>query len=339
MIEIICFFYLLLNARKIRCAESRIIFFMLDVVLLGIVGTLINGYQNSYIAIFKDVLLVLKFPIITVALIVKDKKDGFNVNSKHMISIINFYVIILLAFGIISLFHDIGMSQSYEIRYGIVPFQFLYSYPTFLAYSLIFMSIVLLGNIDDYSKHKLTQFAILFLLILTMRDKAFAYVALYILLIFIVPNKKKIRPVHFVIAGIAAFLISYDKIVAYSHFSWSPRYALYSTMIDVAKDNFPFGSGLASFGSDISGRYYSNIYYVYGMAEKLGPNNYVELNDAQWPYYFGQFGVLGGLIFLYVLWLLYKECRKLISNRVSVKPLYLMYGYIMIASLVETFFC
>lgn len=339
LIELVCIIFVIKNYRNIAWKEKKIIGMLIAIVLIGFFGTIRNSYQSNAVAIIKDIFLVLKFPIIMVALIIRTGNRGGNINSKHIIYIINVYTFVLFVFGIISLFKDIGMSQNYDIRYGIAPFQFLYNHPTFLAYSLVFMSIVLIGNISDYKKHISTQLAILFLLILTMRDKAFAYVTLYILLVFIIPNGKKIRPIYFVIAGIAAFLISFHKIKEYASFSWSPRYQMYYTMIQLIKDNFPLGSGLASFGSNLSGEYYSKLYYIYGVAQKMGPDNYTAFNDSQWPYYFGQFGFWGGILFFVVLWFLFKECRNLINNKKIIKPLYLMFGYILISTIVETFFC
>lgn len=168
LIELVCIIFVIKNYRNIAWKEKKIIGMLIAIVLIGFFGTIRNSYQSNAVAIIKDIFLVLKFPIIMVALIIRTGNRGGNINSKHIIYIINVYTFVLFVFGIISLFKDIGMSQNYDIRYGIAPFQFLYNHPTFLAYSLVFMSIVLIGNISDYKKHISTQLAILFLLILTI---------------------------------------------------------------------------------------------------------------------------------------------------------------------------
>lgn len=338
VIELICLVFLIYHCRSINKNEIIIFLILFGLLLIGLIGTIENSYQRSYLAVLKDIFLVIKFPLIMIALIVKVKNGGFEVNKKHITRIINIYTLILICCGVVSLFVDVGMSQNEDIRHGVVPFQFLYSHPTFLAYTLIFMSIVLLGNIDDRKKKFGTQIAILFLLILTMRDKAFAYVALYVVLIFVIPRGRKIKPIYLVGVGILAFLISFEKIKDYSNFVWSPRFEMYSTMVEIVKDNFPLGSGLASFGSNISGEYYSTLYYKYGTALKMGPNNYTAFNDAQWPYYFGQYGLLGGMAFLFILLMIYKAFRSIVKDNELKKLIYLMFGYMMVSSMVETFF-
>lgn len=338
IIELVCIVILVQRIKSLKANEQKSVILLLCILLIGGFGTIISGYQSNTVAIIKDILLFLKFPIVALVLCLEIDSKRYSVNSKVIICITKIYIIVLLICAVISLFVDIGMSQNYDIRYGIVPFQFLYSHPTFLVYSLVFMSIVLVGNISNRKEQLFTQISLLFLMVLTMRDKAFAYVVLYVLLIFIIPNRKKIKPVHLVIAGCGAFLISFSKIQKYRGFSWSPRFAMYSTAIRLVIDKFPFGSGLASFGSSISGDYYSDLYYIYGISEKMGPDNYIGFSDSQWPYYFGQFGLIGGLLFLIILWKLYCSLKNRIVDRFALRPVYLMFGYLLIASLVESVF-
>lgn len=338
LIEICCICLFIKKIRLLKSNEIKCFIIMTCILCIGWIGTAVSDYQDSVVAIIKDILLFLKFPVIALYLSINLNDKCSLINSKLIIKIIKLFTVVLLISGLASLFVDIGMSQNYDIRYGIAPFQFLYSHPTFLVYTLVFMSIVLVGNISNNKEHRLLQFTLLFLMILTMRDKAFAYVILYILIIFIIPNRKKIKPIYFVFAGAIASLVSLKKIQEYRSFSWSPRFAMYSTAIKLMMEKFPVGSGLASFGSSISGEYYSNLYYSYGISQHMGPDNYIGFSDSQWPYYFGQFGIIGGLMFVTILWKLFCSLKNRIVDRFALRPVYLMCGYLLIASLVESVF-
>ncbi|WP_177214463.1 hypothetical protein [Succinivibrio dextrinosolvens] len=112
---------------------------------------------------------------------------------------------------------------------------------------------------------------------------------------------------------------------------------MYSTALDIAKSFFPFGSGCGSFGSSISGEYYSFIYYLYGINEKIPQDSYETLSDSQLPYYLGQFGMFGVCLYLLVIILFFKYSKSIfLYSYNKYKSVYLMFAYIAIASLVES---
>jgi O-Antigen ligase. len=76
------------------------------------------------------------------------------------------------------------------------------------------------------------------------------------------------------------------------------RPALYMTCIEIFKDYFPFGCGLASFASNFSAEYYSSIYEEYGldMVYGLSPDYSDFVADAYYPS-LAQFGIVGVFLF------------------------------------------
>lgn len=87
------------------------------------------------------------------------------------------------------------------------------------------------------------------------------------------------------------------------------RLGMYLASNNIAKDYFPFGSGMGTFGSlaSIIGGY-SKIYFEYGVSE-IGANSPQDLEaghhtllDTYWPHIWGELGIIGTLLFLY-LWL------------------------------------
>ena len=157
----------------------------------------------------------------------------------------------------------------------------------------------------------------------------------------LLPRRKKVKIRYFVIAGIIALLISYQKLLEYKSWSWSPRNALYMNGLQLALKVFPWGSGFATFNSFLSGEYYSKAYYLFGLDRKpgLSPIDYVDAGDAQLPYYYTQFGFIGFILFVFVLYLLVKKVKKVYQGRTMVlKSAYLLMGYMVIGSLVEAAF-
>ena len=86
------------------------------------------------------------------------------------------------------------------------------------------------------------------------------------------------------------------------------RFVLYSNMPNVLIDYFPFGSGLASYATHISGEYYSPLYYKYGLenCHGMSPDDYSYIADTYFPV-LAEFGVAGIFLFSWFWWRRYKE--------------------------------
>ena len=89
----------------------------------------------------------------------------------------------------------------------------------------------------------------------------------------------------------------------------NPRAVLHYTSVLIAIDNFPLGSGLASFASHASRVYYSEIYYQYGLANiwGLSPQFPEFVTDAFWPMVLGEGGFAALLAYGLFFWLLTKH--------------------------------
>lgn len=86
------------------------------------------------------------------------------------------------------------------------------------------------------------------------------------------------------------------------------RFALYATSFQIFKDYFPFGSGLATFGTHASGAYYSEIYKEYEIDGIWGLSKHYPyfISDTYYPS-LAQFGVVGALLFA-IFWIYL--CKK-----------------------------
>jgi hypothetical protein len=123
------------------------------------------------------------------------------------------------------------------------------------------------------------------------------------------------------------------------------RIAMYLTAYKLAIINFPFGSGLASYGSlgSIFG-YYSPIYYQFGIdsiganAESDVLNSHHTLLDTFWPHILGELGFIGAFlyVYLYIYPILYLNKLKTCSNK-NYKPAFFFIYTIILCSFWEGF--
>jgi hypothetical protein len=84
------------------------------------------------------------------------------------------------------------------------------------------------------------------------------------------------------------------------------RIALHYTSVLIARDHFPLGTGLASFGSHASRLYYSNVYDDYGISHiwGLSPEYSSFVCDTFWPMVLGEGGAVAFLSYCFFLYLL-----------------------------------
>ena len=107
---------------------------------------------------------------------------------------------------------------------------------------------------------------------------------------------------------VVALLLTWQKIVIYyidgamnSREMWS-RPAMMVTALLIFLDYFPFGSGLASFGTYVSGEYYSKTYAEYNIDQLYGLSKEYPafIADAFYPE-LAQFGIVG-LVLYFSFW-------------------------------------
>jgi hypothetical protein len=332
----IIFVLLSLLNKNLKTYQQNLLFLILCVIIIGIFGNLIFNYQPELIAIIKDIIAFIKLPIIAIAALSCNTEK---VSCSSVASLSKFYLLVMSIFCVISQFVDLGMT--WDLRNGIYSFKFLFVHPTYLVYSVVLMSAVIVANGLNKKSDYLYIFLSLFLLIMSMRDKGFAYAALLFILVCLLRKIPTIKIGYIIVAGVVAFLISYNKIQEYASWSWSPRFGLYSTAFQILGDCFPIGTGFGTFANSISGEYYAKTYYIYGLFDKEGinPKEYVDLGDAGLAY-FAEFGILGTIICLIIFIKLFNIAkRKCQLDFWRLKAVYLLVGYLVIASIVENVFC
>lgn len=319
----------------LRGRLGLILVLSLVVVLIGLAGNVFNIYQRNAVAIVSEIIAFLKFPFTLVAFIILLE----NVDCDRVIDgcacVSRFFILLCFVFCLINIVVPTA-GLGHDMRNGVLSFRFIYSHPTFLVLSLVMSFAVLEAQKGGVSVWKILC---LFVMAMTMRDKGFGFIAFVAFMwIFKIYRKKRLFKYFLLAGGIVLIAVS-SKIAEYMSFSNSPREALYAVTTQIALSAFPFGGGFASIASPLSGRYYSNAYFLFGLSDMDGltPLHYYDTGDAGVPYYLGQFGFIG-LFFAVVsivllVSYLFKLCPAGSSRRGALISLI---GYIVIAITVET---
>lgn len=347
--------YCILKKGKLLIRKVNLEKWMILVVFIiaGIAGNILHpNLQDSGIAIIKDIIAVLKFPVLTIIMFV-DRGEKKQTKIIHEAATISRYTINLMLFiAIIGCFINIGVYQN-EIRF-VKCYQFFFSHPTFMVSSLVMMATVLLA--DGIKKNCCSLFAIAFLLFLSGRVKGYIMILLIFLIFVIQPSmikvmfysiKDKIKikkrymvPITSVII-ILGYFLGKEKIDLYLYWGLTAaRPALYIIGIQLVKDFFPFGSGFGTFASSISGEYYSNVYRIYHIDDVNGmtKDNISYIGDTYPPYVYGQFGITGTFAYVSLLIQIFKDQFQKQKSYNRIIAFLFIWVYALVASTAETYF-
>jgi O-antigen ligase len=109
----------------------------------------------------------------------------------------------------------------------------------------------------------------------------------------------------------------------------------------IARDYFPLGTGLASFGSHASRIYYSSVYFEYGLSNVWGlsPQFSGFITDTFWPMVVGEGGVVSLISYVCFLGVLIRVAWQTAKDRL-VTPELRFFGlfvlFVLVGSLLES---
>lgn len=287
------------------------------VLLLAVWGLLSTAYaqiQTQAYPLIIDLYTSIKGLITLAAVFVLAREDvgrryGF---VRMAVAECKLLAILMFVGAFVSLFTNIGMSTG-KPRYGLRPYNFIFYHPSVVNYVAVGLSAILVAH----ERRPLPWlFCLLFSMACTLRGKGLGEVALICILMLTIRRQGDGRGVtwwHIVLAAAAVVAVGWGQFDEY-YFSAdgdvSARQQLTRASIAIARDYFPFGSGLATFGSAVTRdlKYYSPLYYKYGLSSVWGlsPQHPSFLTDTFWPTVLGQFGFIGLVILVIALALLYK---------------------------------
>lgn len=315
---VVCVCCAILKIRKhlgenINPFVGRALFCLCLTVFIAFTSNYVAGVNVSIAPILIDLFTCVKFPLtlISAFLIFRDKEDLrliFELEAK-------FLVLILLIFGIVNLFVQIGNFGTTG-RYGFrASFQFVFGHPESL--NLAVLGILLLLVLDPKG-NKLWILGSLFVMCLSFRSKGLGFVALALFLLMTWNKSGRLKVYQVAIGLFAAVLIGYDQFSYYFTTDGAARGELTRVAILIANRFFPFGSGFATYGSNITSdmNYYSPLYYEYGLytVQGITPGHTNFLSDVYWPTILGQFGWIGSacycLLLIFLITFVYRSCQS-----------------------------
>lgn len=263
---------------------------MVVVIALGLLGNAKYGFQIGTMPIATDVFTCCKFPIALVSSIVVFRED--ETFARVAIAEAKVLAIVILAFGLLNVVYDFGMG--FDFRFGIRSFRFVFPHPTYLVFFLVGLSILLMRDVKGNFGWLLIVFTST---LLSCRTKGIVFVAISLLLMFLLRDNRKLSWMHIVAIVAIALVVGWDQYVTYFDTPGYARSEMARASLEIANDLFPLGGGFATFGSAVTAdlAYYSPLYYVYGLSQVWGlePGNPLFISDTFWPTVLGQFGYLG----------------------------------------------
>lgn len=310
------FFILYLCIGLISNASDNIIGFEFGLVsmLMTVKGyvlyftcRVIFQYYNINVSILKNVSKVLKLGIYTLALV-----------------------------GLINI--PLNFLEEQGMRFGLQTVSIGFSHPTELAFFAIISTTIILLYYNHINKTKGELPVIMassILVILTGRSKAIAFIFVYIILFYFMKVIKKFKIKYFIPLIPIMIYIALPRII--SELFNGARGYLYLTGYKIAKDYFPLGSGFGTFGSFISRRFYSPLYYEYGISSiwGLSPSMPSYIADTYWAMIMGETGFIGVLFLVLVLYCIFAQFKKGYTDYKSQIIVFGLICYTLVTSIAE----
>ncbi len=301
----------------------------------GLIGWAANNYQHFLITV-QTMYEHLRFWICLWIFVELFRKLPVEKYARRLFFHIAFISTGLIACCILDMLFYIWPRQSY--KFGLGSLQLFLAHPSNLAAHLIFLISMLCmlypylkklaGRISFYCIYNLIlTFLLLGCVFMTLRTRIFGFIAFFLILyIIMILFKKRLNLPVILIAVAGALAVGWRR---FYDFYFSPyaytmargQFAINS--LDIAKKNFPFGSGFGTFGSRMAQLYYSPLYYQYDMMTTIGvtPDHPAYACDTFFPCILAESGWLGlvaylGLIFILFIYIMQSQ-KKIDRSELS----------------------
>lgn len=330
--------------KKIKKRDFKIFALIFITIICGIIGNLISGYSRSTSLILNGILVWFKSFIIYVC--ANKYFEQVSVSTNGIIASLakGTRIFICAAFLglVLSTITHWGIEPlAARMRYGLHPYEFIYSQPALLSWYCIAFAMIL--SLDNAMGNEQKNFKYLVLLSIvwafTLRSRAFVFILCYWFLyvvLFKVNGQKmpKIRMRYVLAIGCIALVAAKPAVEKYFLSGTTTRAILLLTGIDIAKRFFPFGAGFANYATSASYKVYSPLYYYYGFNHIYRLNEVTdgmtELTDCYWPAVMGELGALGLILIVYIL---VTVGKSLVQNSTHNRWMFLTVLFLIITSL------
>lgn len=302
IIGVVSFVYVMmaLVSNQLKSYNLYMALLLLAVSFIGLISNFFSKLITDLFPIFVDLLWLWKTFATYIFFSQMCEDEG---RKERIISILQYpaklVIVLLLITSVIGQFINIGVTGSERIN-GIMPYGFFWNngiQTGWLAFCcVLILSIAKISNKEFYAYLTMTIIPLL----LTTSSLVYCWIATIVLLLLLMRknDKFKFRYIVIIVLGVMAF-VSTDLQFYFSGDQDSVRKTLFEYAIKVANMYFPFGSGFATYGSEMAIRYYSKLYISFGWRNSwaLNPNSGY-LNDNFFASIIGQFGWFGFALYL-----------------------------------------
>lgn len=337
-------------ARKESFVRTPIDFPLLSVITIGTISSLINHIVPFGTSMAGFLLFIKGFLLYYIFV-------NTNFEEKHIKLFLKgflFLGILIATIGLLDFFSSnfIGkplVANPDHNRFGFISAQSIMGHPG--AFSAL-MAILACFNISAYlvrGEKKFLYLSWLFMvcIILSFRRTSLFGVILSFLIGLRFSSNKKLRKkaflFTFIIIAIFLGLIipAYKELIKnYLILRNTPRNIMTIAGLKIAKDYFPLGSGFGTFGSGITQRVYSPLYYKYRLHRIWGLSQSKPsfLNDIFWPHILAELGVTGFFFYLIIFISFFRICIKGIKElQNSLEKIFALGTFmVLIESLIES---
>lgn len=344
---VVIFLKYTLHEIDIKFYRIEIIIFILTIIffLLGIISNLDSDIINNYVDyIVSGILSIKNILIYFLARIMfrdeKIMKKDFIILSKFLNLILNIHVLIIIL--------DIPFNflESQGIRFNIiktVAVGFNHAAELdFMAIAIMVLQLFIFRILHiDIKKYNSILIKTFIVILFSGRTKGILFYIIYIILLSSSRLLKKFKLIYLIPFFPVILMIAKDRIFSEFLNENSVRGTLYKTGFKIAKNFWPLGSGYGTFGSDLSRKKYSPLYYEYGLASKYGlsPDWPAYVTDSQWASILGETGFMGTLIYMsiciLIIYFILNIEKKDLYFRLAICSLWI-YG--LISSISDTIF-
>lgn len=298
--------FIFIKKEKINLSFFEIVggYILILFYFIGIISAYYNRYNIDKGYTYLSGILTLKpFLIYYMARI---SLNNIKISRKSLYYIYVFLSIVLWMFFFVLLINiPLDFLPFFDIRYGLKTVSMGFTHVSELDFYVMSTMVILLF-ITKYlnlsiKKYISNLFPAFFLILYSGRTKGLAFFVIYVFIFIILLFIKRIKISYFILFIPIILMIAWDRIILSFFESSGIRGILYSVALNIASDFSPVGSGFGTFGSAISVRFYSPIYYQYGISNiwGLSPENSFYITDTQWASIIGETGYLG--LFFYSL--------------------------------------
>ena len=322
--------WIVTHGKKLHRSYVAMAVLSIMLVYLGLMGNAFSGISRPRAAIALDIANFAKLFVTAIgAALYFEETD---VGRKGLLRLLAHEVRLIVTAGaaLAALSQFVNLGMTHGVRFGIKAFQYFFSTPGMLnQYCIIYLLILTLDLGDSADKRYKFPFILLTfaLWLSTGRTRGFAVIAVWMIVMLLANNevfgdgriraeekiKRFFRPQYLLAVAAGLLLIGWDQLEYYlGGGTVTARGLLLRGGITAMKEFWPLGAGYATFGTEQAARYYSPLYYRYGLNTFWAlAEGGTELTDCYWPAVGAQFGIFGLLIMAALVALLSAELIRI----------------------------